>query len=132
MHTPEEIVLSLYAFHAAKKYRGVKVVRTDHGPAHLGQTRVKITIHGINETNFLESGHFGGKLWFEEKAPIQDDVLSHVRRHSTNEQADKRGSCRMTTKHNLAAWHNNTDHSADTVADGCNVRCLQVLWVAMR
>jgi hypothetical protein len=90
MQTPEGIVLSLYAFHAAQKYCGVKVVRTDHGAAHLGQTRVKIAIHGINETNLLEFGHFEGRLGFEEKAPIQDDALSHVRRHSTNELADQR------------------------------------------
>ena len=60
MQTPEDVVLNLYAFHAAKEYRCVKVVSADHGPAHFGQTRVKITIHGINETNFLEFGHFGG------------------------------------------------------------------------
>jgi hypothetical protein len=132
MQTPEDVVLNLYAFHAAKEYGCVKVASTNHGPAHFGQTGVKITIHGINETNFLEFGNFGGEPGLEEKALIQDDVLSHVWRHSMNEQADKRGSCRMTTKHNLAAWHNNTDHSADTVANGYDVRCLQVLWMAMR
>jgi hypothetical protein len=132
MQTPEDVVLNLHAFHAAKEYPGVKVVRTDHGPAHLGQTRVHIAIHGINEANFLEFEHFGRKLGFEEKALIQDDVLSHVRRHSTNEYVDQRGNCRMTTKHNQAARHNNSDQSADTVEDGYNVRCLPVLWMALR
>src|ERR1035438_5247403 len=54
MQTPEDVVLNLHAFHAAKEYRGVKVVRTDHGAAHFGQTRAHIAIHGINEANFLE------------------------------------------------------------------------------
>jgi hypothetical protein len=38
----------------------------------------------------------------------------------------------MTTKHNQAARHNNSDQSADTVEDGYNVRCLPVLWMALR
>ena len=59
VESPEDVVLNLYALHAAKEYRCVKVVRTDHDLAHFGQTRFKIAIHGINETNVLEFGHFG-------------------------------------------------------------------------
>jgi hypothetical protein len=59
VESPEDVVLNLYGLHAAKEYRCVKVVRTDHDLAHFGQTRFKIAIHGINETNVLEFGHFG-------------------------------------------------------------------------